>query len=196
MNNIIAKNLYQGIITDTNCFTSQSLTPRTHQVVSELLKYHFDADAIKKYYFHNQSTAKTKLLTKALLSLNFHNDGLFTTMKIDHPTFIEAGATFEDTLGIIDSGMNISKTKASAILIEKKPNYIHCSLRGKGLINMGEIAKIFNGGGSSNIAAFQHEGDIKTLEIALVTEISKRLETYMNHNQSNADDTNEDELLF
>ena len=59
LNNQIAKQLYQGIITDTNCFTSRSLTPRTHRVVSELLTFKFDANAIKRYYFNNQSLAKT-----------------------------------------------------------------------------------------------------------------------------------------
>lgn len=158
INNLIAKELYQGIITDTNCFTSRSINQRTHKAVSDLLTYRFDADAIKQYYFHNQSPAKTHLLTQALLSMEFYNNGTFTTMKIDNDTFTKTNATFEDTLGIIDNGMNISTTQASAILIERAPKYIHCSLRSRGNINVGEIAKEFNGGGSKGVAAFQTKG--------------------------------------
>lgn len=195
LNNLIAKRIYQGIITDTNCFTSSSITQQTHQVVSELLKYKFDANAIKKYYFKNQSITKTQLLTQALISMKFHNDGLLTTMKITNDNLKEAGARFEDTLGIIDSGMNISDTMASAILIEKEPNKIHCSFRSNGTINVGEIAKEFNGGGTLNMAGFQYEGDIKQLEVLVVTALSAKLTEYLKaHPESNPNSNNNEGL--
>ena len=148
-NNMIAKELYQGIITDTNCFTSRTITKRTHQVASELLTFKFDSDAIKEYYF-------------------------------------------EDTLGIIDNGINISGTEVSAILIEREPNKIYASLRSKGRVDVGEIAKEVgsrlggSGGGSANIAAFQAEGVLKEVESALAESVSPKLE----------DIENDDEIIF
>ncbi len=174
-NNIIARQLYQGIITDTNCFTSLSITKKTHEVLSELLKYKFDPDAIKSYYFKNNSIAKTKLISKALLSMKFYCDEKFTTMKISHELMTKIGASFEDTLGIIDNGINISGTETSAILIEQQPGHIYVSLRSKGKVNVGEIAKEFNGGGSVKLAAFQIEGEIKEIEKQLVDEMTSRL---------------------
>lgn len=176
LNNLIAKELYQGIITDTNCFTSIAINPKTHKAASELLTYKFDAEMIKNHYFKNNSERKSKLLTKALQSMKFYNNGLFTTMKIDYETFKEVEASFEDTLGIIDNGMNISNSEVSAILIENQPQYIHCSLRSRGDINVGEIAKNnFNGGGSQTQAAFQAHGNINDLEKHVVLAISPKL---------------------
>lgn len=177
INNIIAKELYQGIITDTNCFTSLTLTEKTHQVVSELLKYKFDADAIKEHYFKNNSKAKMMLLTKALQSMKFYKGEMFTTMKIPFEVFEKVGASYDDTMGIIDNGINISGTAVSAILIEKEPKFIHCSLRSKGQINVGEIARSFNGGGGETVAAFQTQGDLKDIESRLVAEIMPLLST-------------------
>lgn len=177
LSNNSASNLYQGIITDTNNFTSISIIPRTHKVISELLSYDFNAEELKNHYFNNNSIAKDRLLIRALLSLKFYNNGTFTTMKIDNEAFTQLGATFDDTLGIIDNGMNISKSKISAILIEKEPNFIHCSLRSLGDINVGEIAKLFNGGGSKSVAAFQKIGDIKEIEQLLVTTIIPKTNT-------------------
>lgn len=173
-----ASNLYQGIITDTNNFRSKAITQVTQKTVSELLNYDFDAEEVKNHYFNNNSKAKDRLLVRALLSLKFYNNGNFTTMKIDNDSFAQLGATFDDTLGIIDNGMNISQSKVSAILIEKEPNYIHCSLRSLGDINVGEIAQQFNGGGSKTVAAFQMNGDIKDIEQHLVTAISPKLPIY------------------
>lgn len=175
LNNLIAKELYQGIITDTNCFTSLALSKRTHMVVSELMSYKFDHDMIKEYYFKNNSKAKTKLLSKALQSMRFYKGERLTTMKICNEVFTKFNASFEDTLGIIDNGININGTEASAILIEKEPNYIYCSLRSKGAVNVGEIAKMFGGGGSEKLAAFQKTGDIREIEKELVEKLSGNL---------------------
>ena len=169
--NSIARNIFQGIITDTNCFTSLSLTNRTHKVVSELMTYKFDYDKIKEYYFKTNSIAKTKLLSKALQSLKFYKGDKITTMKIPNAVFTKIGAGFEDTLGIVDNGINIDKTEVSAILIEKEPQNVYVSLRSKGNVDVGQIAKAFNGGGSPTVAAFQTTGDIKTIEQSLLNEI-------------------------
>ncbi len=165
--NVIAKHLYQGIITDTNCFTSFAVRAMTHKAVSELLKYKFDANAIRTHYFNNNSIAKTTLRTKAFKSMKFHGDK-FLTMKIDYDTFSKAGATYEDTLGIVDNGINITGVEACAILIETLPNRINVSLRNKGKVDIAQIAQEFNGGGNSSCAAFQYNGDIKELEKMLV----------------------------
>ncbi len=175
LNNVIAKELYQGIITDTNCFTSNSISKRTHQVVSDLMEYKFDYEAIKDYYFKNNSVAKTKLLSKALLSMKFYKGGKFSTMKIPNEVFDKFGASFEDTLGIIDNGINISGIEVSAILIERDPNKIYVSLRSKGKVNVGEIAQKFNGGGSLQLAAFQAEGNLKEVESSLVEVVTPEL---------------------
>ncbi len=174
-NNLIAKELYQGIITDTNCFTSSSVSKTTHNVVSELMNYKFDFDAIKQYYFKNNSPAKTKLLSQALQSMKYYNGEKFTVMKIPYETMQRLNASFEDTLGIIDNGINVSGTEVSAILIETQPNVIYCSLRSKGNINVGKVAKQFKGGGSECLAAFQSQGEIKDIVKNLIDTVSPLL---------------------
>ncbi len=185
LNNLIAKELYQGIITDTNCFTSNSITKRTHRVVSELLEYKFDSFAIKSYYFKNNSLAKTQLLSKTLLSMKFYGDNMFTTMKIPNELFSKLDASFEDTLGIVDNGINVSGAEVSAILIESEPQKVYVSLRSKGRVNVGDIAKQFNGGGSAALAAFQRTGNIKEIERDLVKKVVPELE-----------EVDEEEIIF
>lgn len=184
LNNLIAKELYQGIITDTNCFTSSSISKKTHQVVSELMAFKFDHEAIKEYYFNNNSKTKTRLLSRALQSMKFYKGERVTTMKIGNDIYSGLDANFEDTLGIIDNGININGTEASAILIEIEPNQIYCSLRSKGGINVGDIAKEFGGGGSLKLAAFQTTGDIKEVEKDVVEALSKTLPDVVEDNET------------
>lgn len=168
LNNTIAKELYQGIITDTNCFTSASLTGLSHRVLNELLKFKFNAELIKKYYFKNNTLAKMKLQASAIKAIKTYNKNSIAIMKIPYSEFEKNNATFEDTLGIVDNGIAIEGIQICALLIEKEPGKIYVSLRGKGDVDVCEIAKEFNGGGSEEVAAFQYEGDLKELEKNLV----------------------------
>lgn len=175
INDLIAKELYQGIITDTNCFASVYCTKKTHRYISELMNFNFDSSKVKEYYFRNNSRAKTKLLSKALQSMKFYNDDRLTTMKINNEIYSKVCASFQDTLGIIDNGINIHGIEVGAILIETFHGHIYCSLRSKGNINVGDIADKFGGGGSIKLAAFQIDGDIKEIEQKLVATISPLL---------------------
>lgn len=174
LTNRIAKYLYQGIITDTNCFTSLAVKSSTHNAVSQLLKYKFDSEAIRLHYFKNNSIAKTILTTKAFKSMKIYKNQ-FLTMKIDYETYKKAGATYEDTLGIVDNGININGIEACAILIETEPNKINVSLRNKGKVDIASVAKDFNGGGNNATAAFQCSGDIKLIEKQVVEKIEPLL---------------------
>ena len=88
----------------------------------------------------------------------------FTTMKIPYDVFEKVGATFDDTYGIVDNGLNLKDTEACALIIETTPRHFYVSLRSKGNVNVGEIAKKFKGGGSNVLAAYQAKGDIKDIE--------------------------------
>lgn len=84
-------------------------------------------------------------------------------MEIPFEEFEKCNATFEDTLGIVDQGVNIDGVKLAALFIEKEPGHVYVSLRGKGEVAVGEIAKRFNGGGNETQAAFQYSGQIKEI---------------------------------
>lgn len=169
-----AQALFQGIITDTNNLSAVN-NKNTLRVVHELLKHNFNAEKIKEYYFQRNSRAKTKLLAKALQTLRFYNNDHITTMKISYDMLNKHNATFKDTLGIIDNGINIDGIEASAILIEQEPNQVHVSLRSKGKINMGDIATNFGGGGSLLLAAFQKNGNMLDIEDELIKYLSSLL---------------------
>ena len=107
-------------------------------------------------------------------------------MKIPYKAFEDNSATFDDTLGIVDNGNNIGESEASAILIESEPGKVHVSLRSKGTVNVGEIAKRLGGGGSVSVAAYQTQGELKDIEKQLVSVISP----YLNKSSS------KEEIIF
>lgn len=176
LNDTTAKLIYQGILTDTNCFTSSSMTKRSHIIISKLLKYDFDDIAIKDYYMKSNSKAKILISSAALKSMEFYKDGKLTVMKIPYKIYSKAGASFDDTLGIVEMGINVLGAELSAIYIEKEPNKFYVSLRSKEKIDASEIAKEFNGGGHKHMAAFQFEGNHKEIEKKFLEKVSPILD--------------------
>ena len=177
MDKDIAKLLYQGILTDTNCFTANTVTANTHHALSELLGYKFDANLIKEYYFNNQSLNKTKLEAKVLNSVKLYKHNSVAVMKIPYSDIEKYNLSFEDTMGIVDKGTSIEGVGMSIILIEAGPGYVYVSLRGKGSeVDVSKFAQEFGGGGSNTIAAFQYHGELKDIEQLVHTYIKENIE--------------------
>jgi len=173
----VAKLLYQGILTDTNCFSSNTMTANTHHALSELLKFKFDSNLIKEYYFNNQPLNRAMIEAKVLKSVKLCNHKTIAVMKIPYSDMKKYQLTFEDTMGIVDKGTSIEGISISAILIEPQENFIYVSLRGKGAdVDVSKIAKDFGGGGSNTVAAFQYQGELKDIEQMLMTYLKERAE--------------------
>ncbi len=169
----IAKLIYTSIITDTNCFSKISINSHTYHSVAELLKFNFDDKAIKVYFFQNNSKSKIYLTQKAFGSLRFYNNDSIATMKITQRNFAQTFAVFEDSMGIVDSGLAIEDVKICACFIEKQPGQYYVSLRGKGAVDVVEIASYFGGGGSAGIGAFQFEGPIDKIETEFINKATE-----------------------
>ncbi len=176
--NRMAKNIYAGIITDTNCFAKISINSATFQVVSELLKKDFNARDVKIHFFQNVTKSKTFLMQKALGSLRFYNEDKFAIMHIRQKDFIVTHATYEDSLGIVDNGINIENVLICACIIEQENNVFYVSLRGKFNVNVAEIAESFGAGGHESMAAFTFNGEISCLETQLIEKVTEFFATH------------------
>lgn len=177
-----SKFAYIGIITDTNCLQT-NVGKKTFEVLSEIYKTKINLDEIKDYFFKNVSITKTILLRNALSSLKFYEEGNIAIMGITNKDYANLGATEEDTYGIIDYANNIEGVQIAAFLIEKEPNYYYVSLRSKGP-DVSKIAKEFEGGGSTNVAAFQFTGSGSELIFKLL-DVCKQNIIKTNDNEEN-----------
>ena len=170
-----AKELFQGIITDTNLLQSLPIDKRTFKVLSELTNnFNFDHKAIMNYY-STHSFQKARLNSKALSTQKLYADGKLITMEITNETLKRLNVKREDTMGIVDHGLKIDGTILSALFIEEEPEKFYVSIRSNGEVNAGEIAVNFNGGGGQTQAAYQAGGNLKEIKQQLIDFVSPQL---------------------
>lgn len=151
--------IYSGIITDTNNLTQGVISIKTHKIITEMMERKINLDALNEHFFKNNTKSKAYLLKKALETLRFFNGDRIAVMKINKKDLAECNATMDDTLGIVNHGIDIKGVDIAILSIKQDDNSFYVSLRSKNGINVANIASQMGGGGHEQASAFQYAGN-------------------------------------
>lgn len=97
------------------------------------------------------SEASLRLLTQILPSLERHCDGKLALLTLTDQMLRDAGATMDDIGKPVNYARALKGVDVGG-LITVSDDRIYVSLRGKGQVNVGELAARFGGGGHHNAA--------------------------------------------
>lgn len=150
--------IYSGIITDTNNLTQGAITTRTHKIISEMMERNINLDALNEHFFKNNTKSKAFLLKTALQSLKFYSNDQIAVMKLTKQNFDSLDATKDDSLGIVNHGIEIKGVDIAILIIKESDNSFFVSLRGKNNVSVANVAKAMGGGGHDQMAAFTYTG--------------------------------------
>ena len=144
----IAQCLYLGIMTDTGSFRFPSVSSRTHEILSELLKTGLNHSFIHEQIYDSNSIDRLKLKSYAVVEkldmLPGYPIGIITITKTELDRFNYKKG---DTEGLVNTILSIEKIMIAAIFIEHEEG-IKISFRSKGDYFVNELAhKYFQGGG-------------------------------------------------
>jgi len=144
----IAEMLYMGIMTDTGSFRFPSVSSRTHEIISILLKVKINHSKIHEKIYDSNSLDKIRLKSYAIVEklevLPKYLTGIISLTKKELERFNYKKG---DTEGLVNSILSIENILVAAIFIEHKDG-IKISFRSKGRFFVNELAnKHFNGGG-------------------------------------------------
>ena len=170
--------IYAGIITDTNNLTQGTITKLTHKTITEMVERKINTQAIHDHFFKNNTKSKAYLLQKALSTMKFLSKDRIVVMKITKKDMADCEATFEDTLGIINHGIDLKGVEIAILAIKKDDNEYYFSLRSKNNVQVDEIAKKFGGGGHEQVAAFQYRGILADIQKDLLSACREELDKH------------------
>jgi bifunctional oligoribonuclease and PAP phosphatase NrnA len=142
----IATAMYVSLATDTGFFRYHNTTLRTFQAAEELVRAGAVPGDVSLWINESNTRGSIKLLGLCLTTLELHSGGKVATTELPQRFFAEAGASPEDTEGIVNYGRSIDGVMASALLKESD-NGTRVSLRAKPGVDVQQIAAMFGGGG-------------------------------------------------
>jgi phosphoesterase RecJ-like protein len=145
--------LLTALLTDTGSFRYASVTPKSFQLAAELVRAGASPTLVYSEVYENRSAASVRLLGMALSRMVLCEDGRVVWTVVTQRMLSEAGATMEESEGIVGAIRAIRRIQV-ALLFKEEPDGIRVSLRGVGSVRVNVIAEAFGGGGHAAAAGF------------------------------------------
>ena len=141
----VSQAIYTAIATDTGSFRFSNTTPRTHEIVGDLIRRGVDPEAMYGRLY-SVPFRRTLLLRESLETLEFDAEHGVAWITIPDDAMERLGTLPEDLDGVIEHARTIEGTEV-AILFRQTAGATKISLRSNGPTDVNAIARGFGGGG-------------------------------------------------
>jgi phosphoesterase RecJ-like protein len=172
----IATHIYLAILTDTGSFHYSSISPRTFDICRETLEAGVDPVLVARNVYDSNNMGRLKLFGAVLSAMQIDQSGRIAIVYLDHEMARAAGGTYEDTEGLINLPLTVKEIQAVVFFKQDEGDQYRVSMRSKGLIDIGAVAKEFGGGGHKNAAGCTVTGPVDALQKQFVEKIERAID--------------------
>jgi len=166
-----ATHIYLAILTDTGSFHYSSISPRTFDICGECLKAGVDPVLVARNVYDSNNMGRLKLFGSVLSAMQIDANGKIAIVYLDHEMARAAGGTYDDTEGLINLPLTVKEIQAVVFFKHIEEQDYRVSMRSKGEIDIGAVAKEFGGGGHKNAAGCTASVPIESLQAMFVEKI-------------------------
>jgi phosphoesterase RecJ-like protein len=171
----IATHVYLAILTDTGSFHYSSISTRTFDICREALEAGVDPVMVARNVYDSNNMGRLKLFGAVLSAMQIDPTGRIAIVYLDHEMARAAGGTYEDTEGLINLPLTVKEIQAVVFFKQVEGEQYRVSMRSKGDIDIGAIAKEFGGGGHKNAAGCAVTGGIDALQKLFVDKMERAI---------------------
>lgn len=175
INSEIATCIYTAISTDTGRFSYESVSKKTHLIISELYDYGINGYEINKNLYQKRSLSRTKLFVLALSNLEFYKDFKIAIVKVTNDMYLKANAKQDETEGIVEFLRDTDGVEVACLLKELNNGDVKLSIRTKEYVDANKICSSFGGGGHIRASGASSTLTIEETKQVLLQEINKYL---------------------
>lgn len=171
----IATHIYLAILTDTGSFHYSGISPRTFEICKEALEADVDPVQIARMVYDSNHMGRLKLFGAVLSAMEIDSTGRIAIVYVDRAMARAAGGTYEDTDGLVNLPLTVKEIDAVVFFKEERDDEYRVSLRSKGDIDIGTVAKEYAGGGHKNAAGATVHGHISALKKNFVEKVARAI---------------------
>jgi phosphoesterase RecJ-like protein len=159
----IATHVYLAILTDTGSFHFSHLSPRTYDIAKRCVEAGADPQWIARTHYDSNSLSRVRIFGAVMNNMVIVDEGRVALLAITRKTMDELNGTSDDLEGLINFPLTVKDIEAVAFFKEIADNEWRVSLRSKGSVDIGAIARNFKGGGHTNAAGCSTTGDLDAI---------------------------------
>lgn len=159
----IATHVYLALLTDTGSFHFSHLTPRTYEIARRCVEAGANPQWIATTHYDSNSLARVRVFGAVMNAMAVVDVGRVALLSITRQTMADLGATNDDLEGLINFPLTVKDIEAVAFFKEVGDQDWRVSMRSKGSVNTGAIARQFNGGGHTNASGCSAKGSLEDI---------------------------------
>lgn len=167
----IATCLYTGIVTDTGNFQYANSTPETLRIAADLLGYDVPKTLIAQSVYEAAPFGYLQLVGRVLDRAELFSKERFIYSFVTEEDLRVTKVSIEDTEKLIDLIRSTRDADVAAIFKEQPDGSFRVSLRSKGPVSVGAIARARGGGGHELAAGFTTD-DVDATVREIVAELA------------------------
>ncbi|MEP6783926.1 MAG: bifunctional oligoribonuclease/PAP phosphatase NrnA [Acidobacteriota bacterium] len=160
----VATHIYLAILTDTGSFHFSHLTPRTYEIARRCVEAGAEPAWIARTHYDSNSLARVRIFGAVMNSMVIVDEGRVALLSVTRKAMDDLGGTNDDLEGLINFPLTVKDIEAVAFFKEAADGDWRISLRSKGTVNTGAIARQFGGGGHTNASGCSAKGQLDAIQ--------------------------------
>lgn len=165
----VAIPLYTAILSDTGSFRYSNADPEAFMIAGELVKLGIDTWEVASRLYESQPPQRMKLLSQTLATLDISSCGKYSTVSMTTEMLEATGARAEDTDGFINYPRAVRGVEVAVFFRQISEVKTKVGFRSRGLVDVGEFARVLGGGGHHNAAGVTIDGRFEDVRIRVIS---------------------------
>ncbi len=165
----IATHIYLGLLTDTGSFRFSHITSRSFEIAQRCVEAGANPQWIARTHYDSSTLGRVRIFGHVLNTMQLDPSGRVALLTMTHDAAASAGATYDDTDGIINFPLSVKDIQAVGFIKEAEGDEWRISMRSKGDIDVGAIARAHGGGGHKNAAGCSARGALAAVQQQFLT---------------------------
>ena len=176
INDITAKAIYTGIVTDTGSFKYINVTEKTHRIAASLYEYNINAPEISRIMFDTKSKKLLELEKMVLETSEFHFDDKCFLLAVTEEMQKKTGCSGTELEGIAVISRSVEGVKVGVTIKQTNTEEFKVSLRTYEPFDASAICKKLGGGGHRGAAGATVSGNLSQVKETVLSAVKESLE--------------------
>ncbi len=175
INDITAKALYTGMVTDTGCFKYSSVTAKTHLIAAQLYDYNINTAEINRLMFDTKSRNLLELERMVLETAEYYFDNKCMLLSVTADMQEKTGCCGTELEGIAVISRSVEGVKAGITFKQIGEEEFKVSLRTYPPLDASAICKKIGGGGHKAAAGANVKGTLEEVKAVTLKAVEEAL---------------------
>ncbi|MBQ4120233.1 MAG: bifunctional oligoribonuclease/PAP phosphatase NrnA [Clostridia bacterium] len=176
INDITAKALYTGLVTDTGCFKYATVNAKTHIIAAMLYEYNINASEINRLMFDTKSKKLLELEKQVLETAEYHFDDKCIILTVTDKMQESTGCSGTELEGIAVISRSVEGVKAGVTIKQTDENKFKVSVRTYDPLDASAICKKLGGGGHKGAAGASVSGSLAEVKEMILKAVKEAME--------------------